>query len=55
MAPRVALFVGMFVKTGETIVFRFGMRLLYAVEALLPAVGQPGSGMGESAGRGVVK
>lgn len=34
--PMLALFVGMFVKTGEAIVFRLGMRVLFAIEALLP-------------------
>jgi hypothetical protein len=36
--PVLALFVGMFVKTGEAIIFRLGMRVLSAVESLLPAV-----------------
>jgi hypothetical protein len=35
--PVLALFVGMFVKTGETIVFRLGLRILSATEAFLPA------------------
>jgi hypothetical protein len=35
--PVLALFVGMFVKTGETIIFRLGMRILSAAEAFLPA------------------
>lgn len=34
--PVLALFVGMFVKTGETIVFSLGQRILSAAEALLP-------------------
>jgi hypothetical protein len=34
--PVLGLFVGMFVKTGEAIIFRLGMRILSAVEALLP-------------------
>lgn len=34
--PVLGLFVGMFVKTGEAIIFRLGMRVLSAVEALLP-------------------
>lgn len=35
--PVLGLFVGMFVKTGEAIIFRLGMRVLSAVEALLPS------------------
>jgi hypothetical protein len=35
--PVLGLFVGMFVKSGEAVIFRLGMRVLYAVEALLPA------------------
>jgi hypothetical protein len=35
--PVLALFVGMFVKTGETVVFSLGQRILSAAEALLPA------------------
>jgi hypothetical protein len=34
--PVLALFVGMFVKTGETIIFNLGMRILYATNAFLP-------------------
>jgi hypothetical protein len=34
--PVLGLFVGMFVKTGEAVIFRLGMRALSAVEALLP-------------------
>lgn len=45
--PVLALFVGMFVKTGETIVFRLGLRILSAAEALLPA--GPGAVRFESA------
>lgn len=36
--PVLALFVGMFVKTGEAVIFRLGMRVLSAIESLLPAV-----------------
>jgi hypothetical protein len=39
--PVIALFVGMFVRAGEAIVFRLGMRLLSAVEALLPFASLP--------------
>lgn len=35
--PVLGLFVGMFVKTGEAIIFRLGMRVLSAIEALLPS------------------
>jgi hypothetical protein len=49
--PVIALFVGMFVKTGETIVFRLGMRVLHAAEALLPAVGNGGDGRGRASER----
>ncbi len=34
--PALALFVGMFVKAGEVVVFRLGMRVLSAADALLP-------------------
>lgn len=34
--PLLGLFVGMFVRMGEAIVFRLGMRVLKAVETLLP-------------------
>lgn len=37
--PVLALFIGMFVKTGETIVFRLGTRALSAAEAMLPGPG----------------
>lgn len=39
--PVLALFVGMFVKTGEAVIFNLGMRVLYAVQAFLPASGPP--------------
>jgi hypothetical protein len=39
--PVLGLFVGMFVKTGEAIIFRLGMRVLSAVEALLPSSASP--------------
>jgi hypothetical protein len=42
--PVLALFIGMFVKTGETLVFRLGMRALAAAEAMLPAPGGSAGG-----------
>jgi hypothetical protein len=39
--PVLALFVGMFVKTGETVIFRLGTRILFAADALLPAGPSP--------------
>lgn len=36
--PVLGLFVGMFVKTGETVVFQLGERLLLATEAVLPSI-----------------
>jgi hypothetical protein len=39
--PVLGLFVGMFVRTGEAVVFRLGERLLNATQALLPAVDAP--------------
>ena len=41
--PVLALFVGMFVKAGEAIIFSLGMRVLWAVEALFPAGAPPKS------------
>ena len=43
--PVLALFVGMFVKTGETVVFQLGERLLLATEALLPALPKAGEAL----------
>jgi hypothetical protein len=51
--PVLALFVGMFVKTGETIIFRLGMRILSAAEALLPAGGVERVATHGPAGEGV--
>jgi hypothetical protein len=57
--PVLGLFVGMFVKTGEAIIFRLGMRVLSAVEALLPSSGTPArretSPSGGDSSRGDVK
>lgn len=39
--PVAALFVGMFVKSGEAVVFGLGLRVLAAVEALLPVGNGP--------------
>jgi hypothetical protein len=51
--PVLALFVGMFVKTGEAIIFRLGMRVLSAVESLLPAVPATARSTTPSAGASV--